>query len=128
MTNEELSNLFSKVTNFYDITHSSICEYCKYHMPATCGYSVCNKDNPPIYGLTRNIQACKEFELESGICLISEHLCKTCDHCSWKFNRMWGLEFPICGFGNKVGIADITDCKYYDPHKLFIINKENDER
>ena len=126
MTEAKLSELFSKVINFYDIAHTSLCEYCKYHMAATCGYSVCKMDDPPIYGLTQCIQSCKEFELESGICLISEHLCKTCDHCSWEFNRMWGLDFPVCRFGNKVGIAEIADCKYYEPHKLFIVKNGDD--
>lgn len=128
MMNEELTKLFSNVTNFYDITYTSLCDYCAHHAPATCGYAICDKYNPHIKGLTSKIQSCEEFELETNIGLISRHLCKTCDHCYWYLIPEWKVEIPRCKMHNEVGIADIYDCEHYTPHKLFITKKEDDEK
>ena len=123
MTNEELTKLFASTINFYDITRTSLCSYCKYGYPATCGCHICNRKDPPKEGLLNCVQSCNQFEIDPNVSCW-DSICKTCENCKWIYDSLWKIDFPRCIHKQRPYTHDIEMCKMYKPSSLFI--KEND--
>lgn len=123
MINEDLTKLFSSTINFYDITRTSLCTYCRYGCQATCGSHICDNKESPKEGLLTCVQSCNHFELDPNV-LNWDVICKTCEHCSWVHNYVWGMDFPQCEYKARVYTHDTEMCNLYEPNTLFIKEKE----
>ena len=92
LSENDITDYLKRISNFTDITHTSICDYCRFGYPIMGGNCYCNIRRD----MTNMVKACEDIELGEHVRYDRKLLCRICSHRECKFNNDYDLYIIKC--------------------------------